>query len=66
MYEPNPLGTSNPEAKVDKLMQACEAFVALGTVDNRYIPEWVRRLLRIRSRSTAQNIIDEHARARPG
>jgi hypothetical protein len=64
MYERNPLGTSNPEEKVNGLMEASDAFVALATIDNRLIPEWVRWILRIRARSTAQNIIDEIARAR--
>jgi hypothetical protein len=59
MYEPNPLGTSNPEDKVDQLMQASDAFVALATLDNRHIPRWVRWLLW--SRTTAGNIIDEIA-----
>jgi hypothetical protein len=64
MYEPNPLGNFNPEDKVDGFMEASDAFVALATVDNRLIPGWLRLLLRLRTRSTAQNIIDEIGRAR--
>ena len=63
MYEPNPLGNFDPEDKVDRLMQASDAFVALATVDPRVSPRptWWRRNP---TTSTAQNIIDEIGRAR--